>query len=90
MRRPTPLPPTAESSTDAAERASSPGPDPSAPVDEAEREDLASPAEVDAVSIDEGSVAPVIPLTSPTTMQRPAELPSTAGPEAGDDGDGDG
>jgi cell division protein FtsQ len=85
MRRPTPLPPTAESSTDAAERVSSPGPDPRAPVDEADREDLASATEVDAVSVDEGSVAPVIPLTSPTTMQRPAELPSTAGPEAADD-----
>lgn len=85
MRRPTPLPPTAESSTDAAAGESAPDQVLSAPAPETARDDLSAPAELDAVSIDQGSVAPVIPLTSPLTMQRPAELPSTADTTTGDD-----
>ncbi|HYI50986.1 MAG TPA: FtsQ-type POTRA domain-containing protein [Microbacterium sp.] len=64
MRRPPPLPPTAESSTDAAARV---------PAQDRSADDLR-------IQADEYDVAPVIPLTSPTPMQRPSELPDTRDP----------
>jgi cell division protein FtsQ len=69
MRRPPPLPPTAESSTDAA----APVPAPDGVADDLRIEE------------DEYDVAPVIPLASPTPMQRPAELPATGDPASAED-----
>lgn len=80
MRRPTPLPPPADASADAAERPVRRTPVEVAPA----RESEIAPALTDDVTdaATERAVAPVIPLTAATPMQRPAELPGApAAPE---------
>ena len=70
MRRPTPLPPPADSSTDPVDRGGD--------VDEPVPTDPAAPSgPVDALPPSQDPVAPVIPLATATPMRRPDELPST-------------
>ncbi|CAN5449980.1 hypothetical protein BH10ACT5_BH10ACT5_09550 [soil metagenome] len=88
MRRPTPLPPPAESAADAAVPPSTRGVvdvDPgsgSGPGPETETEAARPSADVDEATDAEpsGTVAPIIPLIGATPMQRPAELAGVAVP----------
>lgn len=79
MRRPTPLPPPAETPPDAAARA----PEVRSAV-EVVVDDETAPTATDAdtgaaaVAAIEPPLAPVTPLTAPMTMQRPADLSGTA------------
>jgi cell division protein FtsQ len=72
MRRPTPLPPPADPSTDPVDRGVGPG----GPGDESEPAPPAGQAD-ESASSPEDPVAPIIPLTPSTPMRRPSELPST-------------
>ncbi|SFS03160.1 cell division protein FtsQ [Microbacterium sp. cf046] len=78
MRRPTPLPPPADASTDAAVTAAERGS--AVAVDEDTGAVALPEADRTAVTGEDRPIAPVIPLTSPTPMQRPADLPETAVP----------
>ena len=76
MRRPTPLPPPAEPTADRID-----GP-PTREADLDAPEDLSTDAVPGADAPEAGEpIAPVIPLTSSTPMQRPAGLPETQTPE---------
>lgn len=70
MRRPTPLPPPADSSTDAVDRGGE--------TDEHVRTDGAARSGPVDAHPSQDPVAPVIPLASATPMRRPGELPSAA------------
>ena len=82
MRRPTPLPPPADASTDSADRPDR-APEPTGEVEQP----LAPSAQPSASRSPEDAVAPVIPLASSGRMQRPDGLPSAEG-TGDDDGDG--
>lgn len=81
MRRPTPLPPPPEPSTDAAVR----GDREQEPASGTEREAVSEPAMPETDAIPEEAVAPVIPLAPPAPMRRPGALPSDASADTGPD-----
>ncbi|GAA3207507.1 FtsQ-type POTRA domain-containing protein [Microbacterium terregens] len=78
MRRPTPLPPPVDGSTEIVHRTPARRPDAAPPTTAAETEadtPHVEPAE------EERAIAPVIPLAAPTSMQRPAVIPTTVAAE---------